>query len=251
MPAGEWLYQVTVVDAAGFLPELRRGDELAERGLNQYEGDKRTVSDLLIDQIEFADVLLLTKTDLAGPRDAGHVEALLSRLNPSARILRAVHGEIPLREVLGTGLFDLARAQQAPGWVAELNGVHVPKTEQYGISSLVFRASRPFHPGRLWRLVTEDLDRGQLATRLRVTGIWSQAGAVARFEPAARAAEATAQAEETGHLAHELVFIGTQLRPEVLRTAVGACLITDGERHAAGEDQFPEWDTGHEHLHAT
>jgi G3E family GTPase len=111
--------------------------------------------------------------------------------------------------------------------------------------------------------VTEDLDRGQfgtvlrskgffqLATRLGVTGIWSQAGAVARFEPAARAAEATAQAEETGHLAQELVFIGTQLRPEALRAAVGACLITDGERHAAGEDPFPEWDTGHEHLHAT
>jgi Cobalamin synthesis protein cobW C-terminal domain len=86
---------------------------------------------------------------------------------------------------------------------------------------------------------------------LPVTESWSQAGAVARFEPGARAAEATEQAEETGHLAQELVFIGTQLRPEVLCAAVGACLITDGEHHAAGEDPFPEWDTGHEHLHAT
>ena len=118
-----------------------------------------------------------------------------------------------LNHVLGTRLFDLERAQQAPGWVRELNGDHVPETEEYGISSTVFRSELPFHPGRLWTFVTEGLDSGAygrvlrskgfftLAGRSGVTGLWSQAGSVARFEPsAARDPEAP--------YAQELVLIG-------------------------------------------
>lgn len=241
---------VTVVDAVGFMSELMSGDDLGERGLAQYEGDERTVSDLLIDQIEFADVLVLTKSDLVEPEQADRVAALLARLNPVARVVRATHGRLPLRQVLDTGLFDLERAQQAPGWIAELNGTgHMPETEQYGISSMVFRADRPFHSGRLWRLVTEGFEHGdfgtvlrskgffQLASRPGVAGIWSQAGAVARFEPAGQAAL---------H-AQELVFIGIRLRPEKLRAALTACLLEATEHGEGIEDPFPVWDA-HEHY---
>ncbi|MEV6833382.1 GTP-binding protein [Streptomyces sp. NPDC051133] len=186
---------VTVVDAANFLPELTRGDELVERGLDQYEDDERTVSDLLMDQIEFADVIVLNKLDLVDEESADRLRATLTRLNPAARIVPAVHGRVKVGDVLGTKLFDLERAQQAPGWVRELNGDHVPETEEYGISSTVFRAALPFHPARLWTFVTQELDSGAygqilrskgfftLASRPHVTGLWSQAGSVARFEP--------------------------------------------------------------------
>lgn len=188
---------VTVVDAANFLPELAGGDELVERGLDQYEDDERTVSDLLMDQIEFADVIVLNKLDLVDKESADRLRATLTRLNPAARVVPAVHGRVKVGDVLGTSLFDLERAQQAPGWVRELNGDHVPETEEYGISSTVFRSELPFHPGRLWTFVTEELDSGAygqilrskgfftLASRPHVTGLWSQAGSVARFEPSA------------------------------------------------------------------
>ncbi|MFG2881560.1 GTP-binding protein [Streptomyces sp. NPDC048297] len=238
---------VTVVDAANFLPELARGDDLVERGLAPYEDDERTVSDLLMDQIEFADVIVLNKLDLVDTDSADRLRAALSRLNPAARIVPAVHGRVGVGDVLGTRLFDLERAQQAPGWVRELNGDHVPETEEYGISSTVFRAEAPFHPGRLWTFVTERLDSGaygqilrskgffSLAGRPHVTGLWSQAGSVARFEPsAAREAESPD--------GQELVFIGTHLRADALRTALTDCLMTAGEAHPRA-DPFPAWDT--------
>ncbi|MGJ7875012.1 GTP-binding protein [Streptomyces rochei] len=238
---------VTVVDAANFLPELAGGDELAARGLDQYENDERTVSDLLMDQIEFADVIVLNKLDLVDAASADRLRAALARLNPAARVIPAVRGRVPVGEVLGTGRFDLERAQQAPGWVRELNGDHVPETEEYGISSTVFRSGTPFHPGRLWTFVTETLDSGAygevlrskgfftLASRPRVTGLWSQAGSVARFEPSS--------ARDTGSpFAQELVFIGTHLDAGSLRAALAGCLMREGER-PPGSDPFPAWDT--------
>ncbi|EFL18739.1 GTP-binding protein [Streptomyces sp. C] len=238
---------VTVVDAANFLPELAGGDELTARGLDQYEDDERTVSDLLVDQIEFADVIVLNKLDLVGPTEVARLRATLARLNPEARIVPAVRGQVTLEQVLGTGLFDVERAQQAPGWVKELNGDHVPETEEYGISSLVFRSDLPFHPGRLWTFVTKGLDSGTfgrilrskgffwLASRPRVTGLWSQAGAVARFEPSGARGPDAVQGQE-------LVFIGTDLRAEALRAALQACLLGPGEAVPAVDD-FPDWDT--------
>ncbi|WP_233580338.1 GTP-binding protein [Streptomyces triticirhizae] len=256
---------VTVVDAANFLTELERGDALLERGLDQYEEDERTVSDLLADQIEFADVLLLNKIDLVPAATADRLAATLRRLNPSARVVRASHGRVPIGEILGTGAFDLARAQEAPGWLAELNGDHVPETEEYGISSLLFRAERPFHPGRLWQLVTEELDSGTfgailrskgffwLATRPDITGLWSQAGSVARFEPSGIRAAPTAGGLSDGQ---ELVFIGTELAREKLHAALTGCLLNDDEWRSGPEswtrlaDPFPAWDAPpahHEH----
>ncbi|MBF8173796.1 GTP-binding protein [Streptomyces olivaceus] len=238
---------VTVVDAANFLPELAGGDELTDRGLDQYENDERTVSDLLMDQIEFADVIVLNKLDLVDAASAERLRATLARLNPAARVVTAVRGRVPVGEVMGTGRFDLERAQQAPGWVRELNGDHVPETEEYGISSTVFRSGTPFHPGRLWTFVTESLDSGAhgqvlrskgfftLANRPRVTGLWSQAGSVARFEPSsARDADSP--------FAQELVFIGTHLDAGSLRAALTDCLVREGER-LPRSDPFPAWDT--------
>ncbi|MEU4048245.1 GTP-binding protein [Streptomyces olivaceus] len=238
---------VTVVDAANFLPELAGGDELTDRGLDQYENDERTVSDLLMDQIEFADVIVLNKLDLVDAASAERLRATLARLNPAARVVTAVRGRVAVGEVMGTGRFDLERAQQAPGWVRELNGDHVPETEEYGISSTVFRSGTPFHPGRLWTFVTESLDSGAhgqvlrskgfftLANRPRVTGLWSQAGSVARFEPSsARDADSP--------FAQELVFIGTHLDAGSLRAALTDCLVREGERLPRA-DPFPAWDT--------
>ncbi|UQX03398.1 GTP-binding protein [Streptomyces sp. RerS4] len=238
---------VTVVDAANFLPELEGGDELAARGLAAYEDDERTISDLLVDQVEFADVIVLNKLDLVKPDQAARLRAALTRLNPAARVVPAVRGHVALDHVLGTGLFDVEKAQQAPGWVRELNGDHVPETEEYGISSVVFRADAAFHPGRLWTFVTKGLDSGTfgrilrskgffwLASRPRVTGLWSQAGAVARFEPSGTRGPDTAQGQE-------LVFIGTGLRGDSLLAALDACLLAPGEP-APDTDEFPAWET--------
>ncbi|WP_078911634.1 GTP-binding protein [Streptomyces sp. NRRL WC-3742] len=253
---------VTVVDAANFLPELRAGDELTARGLDQYEDDERTVSDLLMDQVEFADVIILNKTDLVGPEQADRLAATLSRLNPAARVIRSVAGRVPPAEVLGTHLFDLDRAQEAPGWVAELNGDHVPETEEYGISSLVYRADRPFHPERLWDLVSRRLDGGEfgavlrskgffrLASRPTVTGLWSQAGSVARFEPSGvhTAPSGPPHSADEAPRGQELVFIGTGLRRDELRAALDSCLLEEVEVAAgqetwsALEDPFPAWE---------
>ncbi|MGA5054955.1 GTP-binding protein [Streptomyces cellulosae] len=243
---------VTVVDAANFLAELGTGDELAERGLAPFEDDERTVSDLLIDQVEFADVIVLNKLDLVDGVSAERLRGVLARLNPGARLVETVRGQVRASDVLGTGLFDVEQAQQAPGWVRELNGDHVPETEEYGISSTLFRADRPFHPGRLWHLITERFDSGEFGTVLRskgfftlagrpgVTGLWSQAGSVARFEPAG-----ISEAGTPGQRAQELVFIGTELEPAALHSALEDCLL-DGE-WSGGEDPFPVWDVPEAH----
>ncbi|MFD2470699.1 GTP-binding protein [Amycolatopsis silviterrae] len=236
---------VTVVDAANFARELARGDSLAERSLDQYDGDERTVSDLLMDQVEFADVLLLNKTDLVSPTERDRLLASLRRLNPAADVVSAEFGRVPLERVFGTGRYDAERAQQAPGWVAELNGDHVPETEEYGISSVVFRSGRAFDPARLWEFVTGRLDSGEFGTVLRskgffslstrpgTLGLWSQAGSVARFEP---------QGVVDG-ARQELVFIGVGLEHAALLGALEGCL-TDS---AVAADPFPEWEPVHVH----
>ncbi|MCR6482101.1 GTP-binding protein [Amycolatopsis sp. OK19-0408] len=233
---------VTVVDAANFARELAAGDSLVERRLDQYDDDERTVSDLLVDQVEFADVLLLNKTDLVD--DVDRLVATLRRLNPAADVVTGSFGKVPLERVFGTGRYDPVRAQEAPGWVAELNGDHVPETEEYGISSVVFRASEAFDPAALWDFVTRRFDSGEFGTVLRskgfftlasrpgVTGLWSQAGAVARFEP-------QGVAPEPGQ---ELVFIGVDLAGEALLAALRECLGA-----ATGPDPFPEWGPVHAH----
>lgn len=266
---------VTVVDAVNFGRELAGGDSLVERRLDQYEGDERTVSDLLMDQVEFADVLLLNKTDLVPAAERDRLVAALRRLNPAADVVTASFGRVPLDRVFGTGRYDAERAQEAPGWVAELNGDHVPETEEYGISSVVFRAGRAFDPWRLWNFVTERLGPGEfgagesgpgafgpgefgtgesgpgefgtvlrskgfftLASRPGTLGLWSQAGSVARFEPHGVA---------DGHR-QELVFIGVGLDGDALLAALGRCLTDESATEESGTgDPFPEWAPVHIH----
>ncbi|MEU2610161.1 GTP-binding protein [Micromonospora sp. NPDC007271] len=270
---------VTVVDTAGLLARIEAGETLEQRGLAAYEGDDRSISDLLVDQIEFADVLVVNKTDLVDPDDLAVVEALLTRLNPAARQVRATHGRVPPAEILNTGRFDLDRAETAPGWVAELNGEHVPETEEYGISSIVFRDHRPFHPQRLWDLLTGGLDafgvvRSKgflwLASRPDVQALWSQAGPSGRCDPVGVPVAVSGEwpddpDERTelesrwhpvfGDRQQELVLIGVGLDGDGLRAALAACLLTDREI-TAGEgawrdlpDPFPEWDLGDLHDH--
>ncbi|MBO4206482.1 GTP-binding protein [Micromonospora echinofusca] len=270
---------VTVVDAAGLLAQLRAGESLEQRGLAAYADDDRTIADLLVDQIEFADVIVVNKTDLVDADDLSRVEALVTRLNPAARQVRATHGQVAPAEILHTGRFDLERAETAPGWVAELNGQHVPETEEYGISSIVVRDHRPYHPQRLWDLLTEGLDRFGvvrskgflwLASRPDVQALWSQAGPSARCDPAGipvvvsgewpddpdERAELTARWHPVfGDRQQELVFIGVDLDADGLRTALDRCLLGPAEIAAGVDtwqtlpDPFPEWDLGDLHDH--
>lgn len=244
---------VTLVDASTFLPELARGEALADRELAAAGGDARSISDLLVDQVEFADVLLLNKTDLVSEQALGAVETMLRRLNPRANLLRTVRGEVDLADVLDTGRFDPLTAEQTPGWDEEIAESHTPETEEYGISSMTFRANRPFHPQRLVA-VLDDV-RGLLrskgfcwiASRPDIIAIWSQAGPNLVFEPA--------QYWSTTDLepGQEIVFIGIRLDRERLRQLLSSALLDDAE-YAAGErawlgypDPLPAWVVAHTH----
>ncbi|OBB11313.1 cobalamin biosynthesis protein CobW [Mycolicibacterium setense] len=244
---------VTVVDASTFLAELAKGEALAEREMTAGPGDARSVADLLVDQVEFADVILLNKTDLVTPQHLGAVEAVVRRLNPSAQLLHTAHGVVDLGEVVGTGLFDPVAAAEAPGWDEELAMGHTPETEEYGIGSMTFRADRPFHPQRLAE-VLEDV-RGLLrskgfcwiASRPSIAAIWSQAGPNLVFEPAQFWSATEIQPGQ------EIVFIGIRIDREAVDTLLRSALLTDAEL-AEGEqawqrypDPLPAWSVTHAH----
>ncbi|NJM08539.1 GTP-binding protein, partial [Candidatus Gracilibacteria bacterium] len=140
---------VTVVDASSFLQDYISARNLHDEGMAVGTTDGRTLADLLIEQVECANVLVLNKTDLAHPYDLERTAALLHTLNPEARIVRSEQGQVPLDAIFHTGLFDMLKLQQSPGWRKELQGEHVPESEEYDITSFVYRARRPFHPQRL------------------------------------------------------------------------------------------------------
>lgn len=181
---------VTVVDGVNFIQQYQQAQSLQEAGQSLGEDDLRSVADLLIEQIEFCDVMLVSKTDLLTPAQQGEVMALLASLNPDARIVPIALGKLPLEAVLNTGSFSFEKAQQAPGWLKELRGEHVPETENYGISSFVYQARRPFAPDKFYRVINGDWGGGKLlrskgffwlATRPRQAGQWSQAGGIAHY----------------------------------------------------------------------
>jgi len=147
---------VTVVDAFNFLRDYSSQDSIQSRGESLGEEDARTVVDLLIEQIEFCDVLVLNKIDLSSEPERERLMAILNSLNPRARIETAEFGQVPLDRVLNTGLFDFEEASKAPGWLQELRGTHTPETEEYGIGNFVYRARRPFHPQRFKALVESE-----------------------------------------------------------------------------------------------
>ncbi|NUT96270.1 MAG: GTP-binding protein [Saccharothrix sp.] len=244
---------VTVVDASTFLPEVERGDRLDQRGLEAAEDDERGISDLLVDQVEFADVLVLNKTDLATPERLAHTEGLLRKLNPSARLVRARNGVVDLAEVLDTGRYDPVTAATTPGWAEELAGSHTPETEEYGIRSVTYRADRPFHPARLvaalegWEGVVRSKGFCHIASRPHTLAVWSQAGPHLTLEPGELLDTPTAR--------QELVFIGIDLAPDEPHRRLNPALLTDAEL-AAGptawrllDDPLPPWEDSEPHDH--
>lgn len=263
---------VTVVDGFNFLRDYESNTLLQERGESLGELDERTVVDLLIEQIEFCDVLVLNKTDLITRAQQEKLHAILRSLNPRAKIEYSTFGQIDLNKVLNTGLFDFDQASQAPGWLKELRGEHVPETDEYGISSFVYRARRPFHPQRFATVIDSDLkgivrSKGffWLATRPTFAGSWSQAGGVSRQGKAGSwwasvPKDRWPQDEETlafildywidgiGDARQELVFIGIEMNEAELRQQLDACLLTDEEMAQGPEtwakyfDPIASWD---------
>jgi G3E family GTPase len=262
---------VTVVDAKNFLLEYGSSDSLSTRGIAAGEDDERTIVDLLIEQVEFANVLVVSKTDLIDAESVARLEGILHQLNPDARIVRAPHGQVRTDEILGTGLFDDVKAATSAGWAKELAGIHTPETEAYNIKSFVYRARRPFDATRLhaflnseWPGVLRSKGFFWLATRMSEVGSWSQAGAACRASRAgfwwASAppsdwpddAEATAAireqwAEPFGDRRQELVLIGMGMDEAELRADLDSCLLTDAEMKLdvdgwrALNDPFPSW----------
>jgi G3E family GTPase len=206
-----------------------------------------------VDQVEFSNIILINKADLVSEEDLFKLEGILKHLNPEARLVRTTFGKVLLSEILSTGLFDFEKAAQAPGWLKELRGEHIPETEEYGISSFVYRANRPFHPERFRDFLDEGWDgvvRSKgffwLATRMEYAMIWSQAGGACRIEPGPawwviipeedwpqeaelRQEILTNWQKPWGDRRQEIVFIGMEMDKDWLVGRLNECLLTDDE----------------------
>lgn len=203
---------VTVVDAAQFLERYQSVESLSALGVGLSETDDRSLVRLLTDQVEFADVILLSKTDLASPELIKETRGFISRLNPGAQLYEIKHGEIPLEAIIRTGLFSIEKAARNAGWLKELRGEHIPETEEYGISSFVFESERGFDRKKL----TTILESGDLKNVLRSKGfayfasapdqvlLWSQAGNIINIDPYGCWEDSTKRLQK-------IVFIGTDL----------------------------------------
>lgn len=259
---------VTVVDGVNFLRDFHDSESLASRGETLGQEDERTITDLLIEQVEFADVILISKIDLISSVEFNELSAILHSLNPHAEVLPMSMGRIPLEKILDTGRFDFERAAQAPGWLQEMRGEHVPESEEYGIASCAYRARRPFHPERFYDFLTRPWQNGRLlrskgyfwlASKYREAGSWSQAGGLMRHGLAGNWWRFVSKAQwpqdeealqsilahwdgETGDCRQELVFIGQNINFEQLTTELNACLLDDQEMAAglASWEQLPD-----------
>ncbi len=264
---------VTVVDAVNFLKDYDEAQYLKEKGESLGEEDERTVADLLVDQVEFADVILISKTDIAKSEDVERLHAILKTLNTRAKIIPIQEGKVEIDAVLNTGLFDFEEAQRSPGWLAEMRGEHVPETEEYGIGSFSYVARRPFHPKKFHEFLHNTKSHGKLlrskgyfwlATRPEFAGQWSQAGGIARYGFAGMFWKAVPDKhwptdEETiatikenweepfGDMRQELVFIGQGLDRATITKELDDCLLSEEEVLKGKEywltldDPFPAW----------
>ena len=265
---------VTVVDAVNFLRDYDEAKMLQDTDENLGEEDQRSVTDLLVDQVEFADVILVSKTDLVKKSELARLVSVLKTLNTDAEVIPIEQGAVPLKSIINTGRFDFEKAQQAAGWLKEMRGEHVPETEEYGISSFVFQARRPFHPQKFFEFLHSKDIAGKLirskgyfwlATRPQIAGSWSQAGGIARYgfggyfwkalpkeqwpedEEYLKSIQSIWQ-EPFGDMRQELVFIGQGIDRKEIIAKLNNCLLTEDETllGRAGwmtlPDPFPEWD---------
>ena len=265
---------VTVVDAVNFLKDYDEAKYLQDTGESLGEEDERSVADLLVDQVEFADVLLVSKTDLASPTDIARLTAILKTLNTHAKIVPISQGQVNIDAVLNTGLFNFEHAQKAPGWLKEMRGEHVPETEEYGIASFTYEARRPFHPEKFHEFLHSTDKYGKLirskgyfwlASRPEFAGQWSQAGGIARYGFGGMFWKAIPKknwptdeeyltsierqwVEPFGDMRQELVFIGQGVDQSAMTKALDECLLSEEDvlRGKAYwntlQDPFPVWE---------
>jgi len=265
---------VTVVDCFNFFKDFGTNELLTDRKLTDMEGDYRTIVNLLTDQIEFANVIILNKADLVDEKTAGLLKAAIHKLNPGARIITSSFGKVAPKEILNTGLFDFDEAQTSAGWQKELQAEnHTPETEEYGISSFVFRDQRPFHPERFWKYLNEQYPQGVirakglfwLASRPDEALNFSQAGGSSRLESAGVWWCSMPYSERTrypsfvysqkyiesrwskqwGDRINELVFIGQDMDKEAMTFDLRKCLLQDSEQYLFDKkirfrDPFPQ-----------
>ena len=264
---------VTVVDGMNFLLDFQAAESLASRGETLGEGDERAITELLIEQVEFADVILISKIDLISRREREELMAILERLNAQAQIIPMVMGEVPLEKILDTGCFNFERAAQAPGWLQELRGEQVPETDEYGIASFAYRSRRPFHPQRFFNFINGPWLNGRLlrskgffwlASKHKEAGSWSQAGGMMRYgfagrwwrfvpkeqwpqDPESSAAILKNWEAASGDCRQELVFIGQNIDFVLLNAELDDCLLNDEEMLLDAEgwgllpDPFGPW----------
>jgi G3E family GTPase len=264
---------VTVVDAVNFLQDFDEAKMLQDTQESLGEEDERSVADLLVDQVEFADVILISKTDLVSPDNLNRLKQILKTLNTQAEQIPIKNGAVPLNKIIDTGLFDFDLAQQAPGWLKEMRGEHIPETEEYGIASFVYQARRPFYPQKFFDFLHSKDIAGKLirskgyfwlATRPQMAGSWSQAGGIARYgyggmfwkavpkdqwpEEKDYLSEIEQQWQEPfGDMRQELVFIGQGLDEQAIRHKLNECLLNDADLMAGQTtwrsfaDPFPDW----------
>jgi len=259
---------VTVVDAPNFLRDFCTTESLNDRGQSVGEEDERTIVDLLNDQIEFADVILVNKTDLVTGAEVKKVHGMIRALNPQVIIHDTVDSKVPLNSVVGTGLYDSERASAHEGWLDSLVE-HTPETEEYGISNFIYERRVPFHPQRFydclqkeWPGVIRSKGVFWLATRLKYAGMWSQAGAVSRHQFAGYFWAAVPKKHwpedqshidrvwdgENGDCRQELVLIGQKMDQKALTAMLDECLLSEDEIatnekkwHKLFPDPFPKW----------
>ncbi len=265
---------VTVVDAVNFFSELQSMDALHDRGMALSEEDDRDVVHLLMDQIEFANVIVISKVDLAEEDQVNAIEDLLHKLNPTARIVRATKGDLPLDLILNTHSFTEEWAAANQQWLMVPRGQETSETEEYGFSNFVFTARRPFHPQRFWNWLNGDESDGivrskgciWLASRNDEAGEISQAGSIYSIYKAGMWAASVDQdewPEDEGEFALEiaevwqepwgdrrieLVLIGQDLDHDKVRQTLEECLLSDEEMEAgpavwsAFDDPFESWE---------
>jgi len=249
---------VTVVDCFNFLKDFSSVETLQERNITDMEGDHRTIVNLLTDQIEFANVVILNKADLVSADDLGMLQAVIRKLNAKAKIITATFGSVALNDILDTHLFDFEETSQHAGWMEELNKTHhTPETEEYGISSFVYRSRKPFHPERFWHYLNQDwhsnIIRSKglfwLASRPDDAMNWSQAGGSLRADKAGVWWSSMSYGERIGYLSfieneeaiedrwdkrfgdryNELVIIGQGLDKTTIVRELEDCLCNDTE----------------------